>query len=164
MKRSALAMLLVLGPSAVRAELTFTGYMVAPNRPLFVLSLDREKTSGWLMLGQSYEGFALASFDPKTEYLTVTKDGQSQSLRLVEAKVQAATEDSKAPLRTLKGFALAYEVAKRGDETMALLLQRYQEALRASGGGDKALAALDYLRLQVERVATERAAKLLNEK
>src|SRR5206468_2809509 len=63
----------------------FEGYMVTPERPLFLLSLDRKHPSDWLRIGQHFEDFAIVAFDAKSEELTVEKDGKRQILHLVDA-------------------------------------------------------------------------------
>ncbi len=147
---------------SARGEIVFKGYMITKEKPLFVLSINGEHTSDWLSLGQVFEGFSIVAFDPAADLLTVEKSGKREMLRLADAKVQsAAPTDRKARLRTLKGLALAYEVAKGGDEQMADMLGRYQEALRAEQIAGKADAALQFLLMRVERLATEKATGIL---
>ena len=38
------------------AEIVFQGYMTTTERTLFVLSVDKERTSGWLAVGQTFGG------------------------------------------------------------------------------------------------------------
>ena len=77
----------------------FQGYIVTPERQLFVLSLDKEKTSGWLAIGQNFAGFSLLAFNSKSELLTVEKAGQRQVLHLVDGKIQNRNE-AKNPSET----------------------------------------------------------------
>ena len=67
-------------------------------------------------------------------------------------------------MRTLKGLELAYELAKGGDQKMAEMLKRYQDAMLdlQSGKGEK--YAVAWLKKRIEEVAPEQAAKLLAEK
>ena len=79
-----------------RAEIIFQGYMATREKPLFVLSLDKEKTSGWLAIGQDFAGFSLVEFNSKGELLTVEKDGQRQILHLADGRVLNASESKSA--------------------------------------------------------------------
>ena len=72
-----------------RAELVFQGFMTTANRPLFVLSIDKERTSSWLGIGQTFGGFVIVDFDAKAEVLTVERDGKRQVLRLMQAGIKA---------------------------------------------------------------------------
>ena len=134
---------------------------------MFVLSSAKEKTSGWITIGQGFDGFTIVAFDPESELLAVEKDGKRQELRLRQAKVgeakidEAKPEDPKARLRTLKGLELAYELAKNGDQQVADLLKRYQGMMLSP---QKDTYAFAWLKKRIDEVATEQAAKLLAEK
>ena len=127
---------------------------------MFALSSEQEKTSGWITIGQSFDGFTVVAFDPASELLVLEKEGKRQELRLRQAKVrEAKPEDPKARLRALKGLELAYELAKNGDQQLADLLKRYQQT---DGVPDEYATA--WLKKRIDEVATEHAAKLLAEK
>jgi type II secretory pathway component PulC len=166
MKISVLVLTLAMSIASARANLALTGIMITSERPMFVLSSEQEKTSGWITIGQSFDGYTIVAFDPGSELLVLEKDGKRQELRLRQAKVgEAKPEDAKARLRTLKGLELAYELAKNGDQQLADLLQRYQQATTTTvenGGQDK--YAVAWLKKRIDEVATEKAAKLLVEK
>ena len=83
-----------------------------------------------------------------------------------QAKVgEAKPEDPKARLRTLKGLELAYELAKNGDQQVAELLARYQQAIGPELQiGVREQYAITWLKKRIDEVATEKAAKLLAEK
>jgi len=80
-----------------RAEIVFQGYMTTPARPLFVVSVDGGRTSGWLALGQEFAGVAIVAFDAKSELLTVEKDGKRQALPLVNGQVRSGSETAGKP-------------------------------------------------------------------
>jgi len=82
----------ILCAAPTYAEIVFQGYMITKGKPLFVLSVDKEKTSGWLAIGQNFAGVSILAFDTKSELLTVEKDGTRQVLRVVDGKVQTASE------------------------------------------------------------------------
>jgi biopolymer transport protein ExbD len=82
---------LILGVATANAEVVFQGYMTTAGQFLFVVSVDKDKTSGWLTRGQKFEGVSIIMFDPKTELLTVEKDGKQQKIPLAGGKVQATS-------------------------------------------------------------------------
>jgi hypothetical protein len=164
MKTAVVVFALAILVASLRAELALTGIMITAERPMFALSSEQEKTSGWITIGQSFDGYTIVAFDPESELLAVEKDGKRQELRLRQAKVgEAKPEDPKARLRTLKGLELAYELAKNGDQHLADLLKRYQQMTMAesqnSPGFDK--YAFTWLKKRIDEVATEQAAKVL---
>lgn len=155
-----------LSIATLRAEPVFEGYMITGDRPVFMLSDGKEKKSGWLTLGQTFDGFTLISLQPEAETLLVEKDGKRQSLKLREAKVRAAKPESlEARLRSLKGLPLAYELAKLEDKevnaVLKPLLKRYEEALAVPQTGEKSSEALNWLKAHVERISAQIAARIL---
>jgi hypothetical protein len=162
MKISVLVLALAMSIASLRAELALTGIMITAERPMFVLSSEQEKTSGWITIGQSFDGFTIVAFDPESELLAVEKDGKRQELRLRQAKVgEAKPEDPKARLRTLKGLELAYELAKNGDQEMAGWLKRYQDAMLSQQNDTY---AIKFIKKRIDEVAAKNVAKLLAEK
>jgi biopolymer transport protein ExbD len=89
------------------AEVIFQGYMTTSDRSLFVLSVDKEKTSGWLAVGQQFDGLSIVAFDAKSELLTVEKDGKRQNIHLVDGRTQttasAPTQTTTKPIVILIG-------------------------------------------------------------
>lgn len=91
MKTHLAILALMLGAAAAKAEVVFQGYMTTAGQSSFVVSVDKDKTSGWLTRGQEFAGVSIIAFDPKTELLTVEKDGKRQTIPLAGGKVQAAS-------------------------------------------------------------------------
>lgn len=147
---------------SAHAELVFTGYLVDGNRPMFGITSD--KASGWVSVGQRFDGFLIRGFDPVAKVLNVEKDGQRRELRMASGVIanakRAAGDDQRAKLRSLKGLELAYELASEGDRMMAQVLQRHQQALLAAGG-DPNDRAVKFLKAQATQMAEDRAAKIL---
>ena len=166
MKISVLLLVLTISIASARADLALVGIMITSERPSFALSSEKAKTSGWITIGQSFDGYTIVAFDPESELLAVEKDGKRQELRLRQAKVgEAKPEDLKARLRALKGLELAYELAKNGDQQVAELLARYQQAIGPElQNGVREQYAITWLKKRIDEVATEKAAKLLAEK
>ena len=172
MKIPVLVLIMAMSIASARAELALVGIMITAERPMFVLSSEQEKTSGWITIGQTFDGYTIVAFEPGSELLVLEKEGKRQELRLRQAKVgearvvEAKPEDPKARLRTLKGLELAYELAKNGDQQLADLLQRYQEMKLAESQNSPGYAeyAFKWIKKRIDDVATEKAAKLLAEK
>jgi hypothetical protein len=81
--------LLVLTAMGLRAEVQFSGFFVTSEESLFTLTdTDGGETSGWLNAGDAFHGVSVASFDRKTEVLTVEKDGKAFQLHLRDSKVK----------------------------------------------------------------------------
>lgn len=93
-----------------RADARLEGYLVTSEHPLFVLSVE-QKTSDWLAIGKSFEGFTLLGFDSKAERLTVEKDGKRLVLPLADGKSRSArgvTNDDIAAPAPVKSRAELY--------------------------------------------------------
>ena len=162
MKISIVVLALAMSIASARADFALVGIMITSERPMFALSSEKEKESGWITIGQSFVGYTIVAFDPGSELLAVEKDGKRQELRLRQAKVgEAKPEDPKARLRTLKGLELAYELARNGDQNLADLLKRYQEMMLSP---QKDTYAFAWLKKRIDEVAAGKAAKLLAEK
>jgi hypothetical protein len=72
-------------------SLEFVGYMTSADRSLFVLyDAEAKQSSLWIALGQDWHGYALKSFEPKTERLTVSKGMKDHVLDLRVSKVGRA--------------------------------------------------------------------------
>jgi biopolymer transport protein ExbD len=90
MKLSAIAVF-ALCATIARGDLTWRGYMRTADETLFVLSVGKVKTSGWLAIGRSFDGFTIVAYDSKDEVLTLEKDGTRQVLHLVEEKIRSVS-------------------------------------------------------------------------
>jgi len=74
----------------VRADVLFRGYMTDNERTLFVISVGKDHTSGWLSVGESFNGFSIVAFNPAAATLTVEKGGVRQVLPIVDGKIRPA--------------------------------------------------------------------------
>jgi biopolymer transport protein ExbD len=77
--------------ASASADVVFQGYMTTSEGSLFVLSAGKERSSGWLAVGQQFDGVSIVAFDSKTELLTVEQDGKRQAIRLADGKTQATS-------------------------------------------------------------------------
>lgn len=176
-RRLLLALAALLAAAPLPAQLVFEGYMTAAEQPKIIVSDGQGKKSGWLALGETFEGFTLVALRAEDESLLVEKAGQRHVLKLRGGTVVAPKPESPATarLRSLTGLPLAYELAKRDDDkeittVLKPLLQRYDEALRYEAkyppsGGDrqKSDEALKFIKAQAEKIAAQIAARLLAE-
>jgi hypothetical protein len=122
----------------ILAAVTAASALAADSVPLFnaVLSMGKShrfvlaeldgKPSGWLNLGDTYDGYKLATFDPATSTLGLEKDGKTVKVTLVNA---AGVKDGPAP--TPATLADAEELFKvmRFDEMMGKLIDQQKKAL-----------------------------------
>jgi hypothetical protein len=171
MKKAALAIVLLLSFATLRAEPEFVGFMIRAQIPVFLLSVGQEKTSAWLSIGQSFDGFQIVAFDPRSDLLVIEKEGKRQEIRLQQSHIlESQPEDPKERLRPLEGLTLAYAIARGGDKEMIDLLTRYQQALTAlqSGPTDSraatgTISAEKFLAQLIEQKAAQKKAQILNE-
>lgn len=108
---------------AARAGILFEGYMSTSKQTLFVLSVDKKTSSGWLAIGQSFESFVITGFDAKAEALTIEKDGESRVLRLVSGKVVAGENTPDEIVRPISILLPDGWITVRDDEIMMAALK-----------------------------------------
>lgn len=111
----------LMGVVTANADVVFQGYMTASNRPYFIISVGKEKTSGWLAVGAKFEGISLLAFDPKAELLTVEKDGKQEILHIVDGRSQTASDGgSRPPTKPIVVSIGTDENISVGDDTAML--------------------------------------------
>lgn len=86
----ALILLLIIPTALVRADVLFRGYMTDSERTLFVISVGKDHTSGWLSVGEGFNGFSIVAFKPDAATLTVEKGGVRQVIPIVDGKIRPA--------------------------------------------------------------------------
>jgi len=112
MKTTLLSGLFVLSLSLQAADVLpiFNATLTTGKEHRFVLVSPEGKASSFLMLGQSFAGYTLKSYDPKTGVLEVERDGKVSPLTIVadaavkNAPAQAArgtVEDATAVLNAM---------------------------------------------------------------
>jgi hypothetical protein len=77
---------------ASASDATFQGYMISAGKPLFVISTVTGKTSGWLSVGQTFDGFLISGFDEENQTLALEKDGKRQDFQLASGRVTTVSE------------------------------------------------------------------------
>ena len=82
----------VVSVISARAEIVFQGYMTTSEGSRFVLSVEKDRTSGWLSVGQKFDEYTIIAFESKAELLTVEKDGKRSVIHLVGGRTQATSE------------------------------------------------------------------------
>lgn len=93
-----LAWLLSLGLFAAEPAVEFAGVAMMPGRTILLLKDAATGTSQWVQTGQTVAGYKLMSFDPQTETVAVTQNGETFRLPLKVAKVNASDPEA---LRTM---------------------------------------------------------------
>jgi hypothetical protein len=75
--------------SGLSATLEFSGYIESRNEFRFIITdIDEKSSSGWITIGQSFNGHRLVAFDRQKEVLSVKKGESTLELRLKESRVQ----------------------------------------------------------------------------
>jgi hypothetical protein len=73
----------LLAVTAGRAEMEFAGYIVRIGDVRFMLADPTvPKMSGWLAVGEAFDGYTVVEFDWKADTLVVEKAGERRRLRL----------------------------------------------------------------------------------
>jgi hypothetical protein len=80
------------------SEFEFVGYANLAGSQIFAVKPVSAAKGTWLKLGEVLNGFALKSYDEKTETLTLSRGGESIPLRLVDAHIREKAADP-APKR-----------------------------------------------------------------
>src|SRR5688572_17933006 len=77
-----------------RAAPQFIGILESPAEIRFRLIDTATGRTGWLTLSSHFDGYTIAAFEPKTDTLTLTRNGTELKLRLIDdAKVQPSRLD-----------------------------------------------------------------------
>src|SRR5215813_4630308 len=77
---------------SARSEIVFQGYMTTSEGSRFVLSVEKDRTSGWLAIGEKFDGCTIIAFESKAELLTVEKEGKRSIIHLVDGRTRAPSE------------------------------------------------------------------------
>lgn len=152
--------LLLSAALALRAEPRFMGYFFQGGKPVFSLAREDGSDARWVSRGESFDGYKVEAFDARAEKLTLLRDGRTIEVSLNIARVKDATAARRAYLRTLRGLALAQELAKDGDAELGSFLQRRQQVLDSKNADEKNKFALDYLNTRIEEITAARLAAL----
>jgi hypothetical protein len=96
-------------------NLEFLGVMGSVQKTSVQLVNTANGVSAWVPVGQTFGGYAISSYDPKSDTLTVTKDGIPSRLHLKSSKLQKATgltpeeraQQQKAVLNNLRQIGAA---------------------------------------------------------
>ena len=112
-------MLTVFTPSAGRAALEFSGYLHLANESKFVITdLEGKKSSGWIPIGASFEGYRVEGYDAQKEILTMRKGNTTMALPLKQAHAGNRTRNKPLPP----------EIARRGITAEDLLIRQDEHA------------------------------------
>lgn len=74
----------------LKAEIEFSGFFATSKEAFFSLTdTDSKRSSGWLTIGQVFEGHAVVSFDHEREIITLKKGEHMLVIPIRSAKVKA---------------------------------------------------------------------------
>jgi len=136
MKALFTCLLLIAANSSPAAELIFSGYLRGGDSTQVVLTdATSGKSSGWLVIGGSFVGATVVSFDATNEVLRITRDNRTEDLPLK----RDAVRDSRAPSAARRAFVekLAIASASPNSDKLAvgLLYVHAGDHLRAYAVG-----------------------------
>jgi hypothetical protein len=70
------------------ASLEFSGFLQSKTETRFMITdLSDRKTSGWIVVGDTFRGYALVAFDAKDEAVVLKKGAETVRLPVKQAKV-----------------------------------------------------------------------------
>ncbi len=128
---SSLALLLALAPAARAADdlPQFRSVLIDGQTNLFSLA-DGSGAGRWVKLGEAFDGWKLASFDPVTQRLTLTRDGETRELGLADGSLA----NGSTPVAATVADADALLEKMRFEEMIEKALTTQQEAMAESMG------------------------------
>lgn len=134
MKKLAILLLAVLSATATYAAdqaPLFNAVFTMGKDTRFILVSPSGQTSGWIKLGDRFEGYALKQFDPATSTLEVERDGVVTKLTLVaDAEVKAGAPAEMGAHATLADAEDLLQVM-RFEELMEKMFAQQKQASTA---------------------------------
>jgi hypothetical protein len=113
MKTRAWLFIFLSAAAGLRAEIEFRGYInSADGVSMFSLIDTQDDTSRWLRQGEIFNGYKVASFDPKTMVLSLERDGKPLTVKFKDARISEALSE--------KGKAVQVKVAVGADGAISL--------------------------------------------
>ena len=86
-----IALLLLVAPTFVRADIEFIGIISTREWTRFALGDTATGTTDWVKQGQAFNGFTVVSYEPKDETLLLRREAEELRVRLKdEAKVKSS--------------------------------------------------------------------------
>jgi hypothetical protein len=129
MKLKSLLLALVTAAAAFAADSTpiFNAILSTGTDQRFVLVSGSGSTSSWLKLGETFDGYALKSYDPTTGMLELSRNGTSTKVPLVNGAGVAVSNKTATPA-TLADAEEVFRVM-RFDEMMNKMLDQQKKAM-----------------------------------
>ncbi len=117
---------LILGTA--QAEIQFVGILTSADKSLYGLTDTSTGSSSWVAIGRTFAGAEVVSFDPSNKKLTLRSGDKTTEIALQAVTIGSAVVANK-PATEAEQFQLAYKLALEGNQKIADLLVRYDEAL-----------------------------------
>ena len=164
MKIRLVALLLLAGTLlAAQPEIEFVGVLGSGRETRVALKTKSSDQTRWVSVGQTFAGYTVASFDPKAEAVTLTRDGQQVRVPLRQARVAAGTAEAppeikKAVLNNLRQLAAAADqfYLENGRTTVnydqLVGTDKYVKAINAIAGEN--YRAIEFVQGRTLRVTT----------
>jgi hypothetical protein len=118
-------------PAAAVAPRPFFNAVITTGKDVrFVLISAAGQTSGWIRLGDTFDGAVLKSFDPATSTLVIDENGKLEKLSLVaNAAVKDATAAANGTPATLADAENVLQ-AMRFEDMMGKVLEQQRKQMR----------------------------------
>jgi hypothetical protein len=104
LKSLLLAALVATSTAAFAAEtapLTFNGVLTLSNAQHFGLVNEGATRTGWVKLGDEFDGYTLKSYDAASKTLTLNKDGKAYAVALLDSKFDGSAKGAAGTKATL---------------------------------------------------------------
>ena len=83
----------LIAAAVLKADIEFSGFLITSKESLYSLSdTERRTTSGWLKVGQAFQGYTVEAFDREKEVITLRKSDQKFLVSLRSPRVQNGKE------------------------------------------------------------------------
>jgi hypothetical protein len=132
----------------IKADIQLRG-VVGGEKPVFGLRDSSSGQSAWVIVGGSFSGYVLTSYELSPCTVILKRADETQRITLNEARVDRL--DDAAADKELLGRA--YRAAANGDAELEILLTRYEVALAERQRQNRKVPAevIDFLRRELAK-------------
>ena len=130
MRRVALLAIVLCSALSSRAEILLKGIAAADGTAKFSLYSSEDQTSKWVLVGQSFGGYAVTEFRPDREILVLKKGNEVLELRMAPARIATANPvPMTLPSAEAEGRAAALAAAREKTSSAQVQIKLLQEEL-----------------------------------
>jgi hypothetical protein len=110
-----------VGPTGEAAVLEFSAYLGTERTHLFVLTnRETSESSGWLTVGQVFQGYTITEFDPANDVLVLQQGGKNIRVNLKASRIEKARKKPASPVRALIEDGLELRMTLSADGVLSL--------------------------------------------